>query len=81
VQTELAEWVEVGPRCWEWRVREWGDGSVPPESERYGAAEVEKMKKEQREGWLDELRFDAMMEAFFEGVTDKEIEAYRRGVM
>ncbi len=32
-----------------------------------GAAEVEKMNEEQREEWLDELRFDAMMEAFLEG--------------
>ena len=23
LQTELAEWVEVGPRCWERRVRKW----------------------------------------------------------
>jgi hypothetical protein len=79
VQTELAEWVQVGPGCWERRVREWG--SVPPYDERYGAAEVEKMKEEQREEWLDELRFDAMTEAFLEGATDEEVDAYRKGVM
>jgi hypothetical protein len=36
VQTELAEWAQVGPGCWERRVREWG--SVPAEDERCGVA-------------------------------------------
>ena len=25
-QTELAEWVRVGPKCWQRRMREWGTG-------------------------------------------------------
>jgi hypothetical protein len=79
VQSELAEWAQVGPHCWERRVREWG--SVPPDDEWYGAAEVEKMNEEQREGWQEELRFDACLEAFFEGATEEEIDAYHRGVM
>jgi hypothetical protein len=73
VQTELAEWLQVGPGCWERRVREWGPGSVPLRDERYGAAEVEKMNEERHEEWLDELRFDAMMEAILEGATDEEV--------
>jgi hypothetical protein len=60
-------------------VREWG--SVPPRDERYGAAEVEKMNRERRKEWLDELRFDAGLEAFLEGATDEKIGAYRKGVM
>jgi hypothetical protein len=39
-------------------------GSVPPYHERPGAAEVNKMKEEQRVEWLDELMFDATMEAY-----------------
>jgi hypothetical protein len=49
--------------------------------ERYGAAEVEKMNKEKRKEWLEELRFDADLEAFLEGASEKEVVAYRRGVM
>jgi len=79
VRTELAEWTQVAPGCWERRVREWG--YVPPGDVRYGAAEVEKMNGEQREGLLEKLAFDGGVEAFFEGATDKEIEAYRKGVM
>jgi hypothetical protein len=58
-----------------------GVGLRPALCERYGAAEVTKMNEEQRKEWEDELRFDAMMEAFLEGATDEQIDAYRKGVM
>ena len=56
-------------------------GSVPPSNERYGAAEVVEMNQGQREEWLDELRFEAWLEAFFDGATDEEVDANRSVVM
>jgi hypothetical protein len=56
-------------------------GLRPALFERYGPAEVEKMNKEERREWLDELRFDAMMEACQESVIRKECEAHLKEVI
>ena len=40
-----------------------------------------KMNGRQRGVWLDEMVFEASLEAFLEGATDEEIGACRRGVM
>ncbi len=73
VQSELAGWVRTGPGSWEQRPRVWG--SVPLRDERHGAAEVEKVNKEKRKEWLDELRFDASLEAYNESASREGHEA------
>jgi hypothetical protein len=52
-------------------------GTVPPFDERHGAAEVVKMEEEQREEWLDELNFEAWLEAFLKAAGGEQVEDYQ----